>query len=196
MARRPVLLNLLLLVAVRATTARRSASTSSPNAKLQEKTPAEVGWILTAPSCGYHDASTAGGRAFLLTNVPFAVAGLRLVRHAQLALGASLGVAGILSHNYHLTQLNRGADAPETSLALALDYGGAGAATAGVARKISTCGLTVLRARPALSACFALGAAAFVGGCFADGREPWQYLTLHGAWHVFTAAAVYQLAAL
>lgn len=122
------------------------------------------------------------------------LAGARLIKHAQFGLGASLGAAALMSHNYHATQLREG-DSPETRVALLADYGSAGTATFGVARRLSARGgLVLLRSCPRIPACFALGVASFVGGIHSKQPEP--YLVLHGAWHVFTAAAVYQLAAL
>ena len=155
------------------------------------------GFVLAVPTVSPFDGGSLPGRAFLLTNVPFFLAGARAIKHAQLVLGASLGLAGGLSHHYHQTQLQRGGEAPETVLALLADYGGAASATAGTARAIAMRGgLAFLRAQRTMSTCFALGAASFVSGWFTDPNQPSQYLWLHGLWHVATAAAVYQLAAL
>jgi hypothetical protein len=141
------------------------------------------------------------GRAFLLTNVPFFIAGARLIQHGQLAFGASLKVAGLLSHQYHSAQLRaplRGispSSCPETALSLLADYGGAVAAVVGTAATIcARGGMAYLISRPICAACLALGALAFVGGCVTDEERPWQYLTVHGAWHVLSAAACFQLA--
>ena len=141
------------------------------------------------------------GRAFLLTNVPFFIAGARLIQHGQLAFGASLKLAGLLSHQYHSAQLRaplRGispSSCPETALSLLADYGGATAAVIGTAATIcARGGIAYLISRPICAACLALGALAFVGGCITDEERPWQYLAVHGAWHVLSAAACFQLA--
>ena len=141
------------------------------------------------------------GRAFLLTNVPFFIAGARLIQHGQLAFGASLKLAGLLSHQYHSAQLRaplRGispSSCPETALSLLADYGGAAAAVIGTAATIcARGGIAYLISRPICAACLALGALAFVGGCITDEERPWQYLAVHGAWHVLSAAACFQLA--
>ena len=179
------------------TTASRYAG-APPIQRLQESLDeATGGFALAVKDCGKLDESTVEGRVFLLTNGGFAVASLRLMKHMQFAFGSALGLAAVLSHNYHVNQLTRGGDHPETRLSLLADYCGAGLATAGTAGKIARCGgLSLLRARPPLPACFALGAASFVAGWFTDESQPWQYLTVHGAWHVFSAAAVFQLASL
>lgn len=80
-------------------------------------------------------------------------------------------------------------------LSLLADYGGAFAAIAGTARSICTRGgIAFLLTRPLCAACLALGAMAFVGGCITSEESPRTYLAVHGAWHVLSAAGVYQLA--
>ena len=158
---------------------------------------ATKGMAFSIPTLSPFQPDSIPGTVFLLTNVPFFVAGARLMKHAQFAFGTSLGVAGTLSHTYHHTQLSKGGEEPETALALLADYGGAASATAGTARAVAARGgVAFLAAQRTMSACFAVGAVSFVGGWFTDPKRPEQYLWLHGVWHVCTAAAVYQLAAL
>lgn len=146
-------------------------------------------WLFSYADTSPISPSDPEGLAFLATNAGFAATGAALATHDP-SYGALLECATAASIGYHYTQLRLGGNPQRqvVQLAILIDYifaipsliiGGGYAASLGDALPVSV---------PLL------GAAAFatlIAGWFFD--APREYLVLHGLWHIFSAAAGWEL---
>lgn len=155
------------------------------------------GWGLSYADLSPNDDSTAVGRAFLATNLGYAVVGLLLTIKGDLLLGGLTEVAGIVSYWYHFRQLRYGRDQPKlVKLALFVDYLTAGSALlTGVIYMVQmSLSLGYEVAFATLENVLASAAASLVclGLCWV-----WEfgipYIFLHSLWHIFSAYTAYLL---
>ena len=149
------------------------------------------GWLFHYADTRPYTLETPEAQAFVATNVAFTIAGAAIATTGgDLALGALTEAAGIASVGYHASQCHLGGtNRTVVQFFMLIDYALALPTLAGGAFYAS--GLGDALPQGAI-VCAILSGAALVGGWFFE--SPRQYMLLHGLWHVFGAAAAYQLA--
>lgn len=147
------------------------------------------GWALSYADLTPDDESTPLGRAFLATNLAYAVVGLLLAVQGNIAFGILIDVTALASFNYHYNQLlQRGqAKSPDVRLALLIDY-----FFAGISILTALFYLFTSNSLPTEALSFGALGLVFLGLCWIYERGT-PYMLLHGAWHLFSAYAGYLL---
>lgn len=159
------------------------------NALRQTRPLLQDNWVFAYADTQPFNETSAEGIAFLATNALYPVAGAALGAQDP-ALGALTECATAGSLLYHYSQLRLGGS-PQRSIVkfcMLIDY-----AFAIPALLLGTVyAASVGEAVPmGAEVCAALAFASLAGGWVFTG--PRQYLLLHGLWHVFGAAAGWQL---
>ena len=132
-------------------------------------------------------------RLFIGTNAAFVVAGSALAANGNAGLGVLLDLASVGSVGYHWSQCALGGtNRPLVQLAMLVDY----AFALPSAALGTVCALSLGSELPMSVVACAVAALASLAGGWLDVAEenPRVYMLFHGLWHIFSAAAGYQLA--
>ena len=134
-------------------------------------------------------AADPEGCAFLATNIGFAITGAALSSTSQPALGAltECATAGSLLYHYAQLQLGGSPQRPLVQLAMAIDY-----VFALPTIVLGTLCAASLDALPPSVTLLSLAAFASLAAGWRF-EKPREYMLCHGLWHVFGAAAGFEL---
>ena len=149
------------------------------------------GWALSYADLTPESEQTTIGRAFLATNIVYALVGFGLSAHGEALLGFMTELVSVASFCYHYTQLqqpyNRTDDAT-VKLALMVDYV--------LAVSSILIGLFYLVADQSLPPVEATASSAVGISCLLacwrwEKGQP--YIVFHSLWHVFSAISAYSI---
>lgn len=131
--------------------------------------------------------STLGGILFLLTNLCFSLAGLKLGLEGEVWLGSVVETASVASFIYHLQQLRYPQPSREVQIAILIDYVFAGLSIITCTQYAFEIGLSHIQ--PEIFIVTGLSVAFLVMGWL------WEYgpiyIVVHSLWHVFSALAAF-----
>ena len=160
-----------------------------PARRLRSKLP-QGRWLLEYADVRPLDEGSPEAALFLATNIAFFSVGGLLAGGSTPLLALQMELAGCGSVWYHWNQVcYGGTNHPAVQLAMLVDYLFAVPTALRFAQMTIQLGVDV--PAPAL-ACAAGAVATLAAGWVWDG--PRQYMVLHGLWHLFGAAAIYQVA--
>jgi hypothetical protein len=150
------------------------------------------GWLFQYADVRPYTTSSPEAKAFIATNACFTIAGAALATSGEpgsLALGALTELAGVASVGYHAAQCHYGGtQRPVVQFCMLIDYAFALPTMAGgLAYAIALGDALPMNA----VVCSLLAVASLVGGWLFE--SPRSYMILHGLWHVFGAAAAWEL---
>lgn len=144
-------------------------------------------WALSYADLSPATPKTPVGISFLLTNVCYAIAGIRLITQGDLFYGALVEIAGIVSFWYHFSQLEYGKERSEVRLALLTDYFTAGSALITGGFYIAQIGITSV---PLDALVVGAGAIVALALCWVW-EFGYPYILLHSIWHILSAYTGY-----
>ena len=158
----------------------------------------DAGWFLAYADLRPFDETSLESQLFLATNLGFFVVGAFAATAGAPGLGVLCEAAGTASCWYHYAQVAQpktqpfpGTNHPSVQLALLVDYACAIATLVAGLAYAAELGPTGV---PPSAVAYALGAVGgLAGGWFFE--KPREYMALHGAWHVLSAAAGGELVA-
>jgi hypothetical protein len=148
------------------------------------------GWILDYANTSPYNAHEPIGIIFLLTNIGYVATGLTTLLQGSSYQSIIIELAGLLSVNYHFKQLELGPGNIEVKKALILDYIGACTAITIVLAEVIVQSATGNAPINSIELSFLATACLMYSWVYVNGLE---YMFFHGLWHVFSAAATYQL---